>query len=58
MIFVRRRKAHPALRCREYAVLIQRLENLGIAVIEPNDISGVTRCHGHDPFGNRHELIG
>ncbi len=51
------KKAHPALLCRDYAILIQRLRDAGIEVIEPHDIPGVSRCHVHDPFGNRLELI-
>lgn len=52
------KKAHPALRCRDYAALVQRLRDSGVAVNEPGDIPGVRRCHGHDPFGNRIELVG
>jgi catechol 2,3-dioxygenase-like lactoylglutathione lyase family enzyme len=51
------KKAHPALRCKDYAALVQRLRDLGIEVNEPDDIPGVRRCHVHDPFGNRLELI-
>jgi catechol 2,3-dioxygenase-like lactoylglutathione lyase family enzyme len=51
------KKAHPALRCKDYADLVQRLRDLGIEVNEPDDIPGVRRCHVHDPFGNRLELI-
>ena len=51
------RKAHPALRCRDYAILVQALRDSGIEVVEPRDIPGVIRCHVHDPFGNRLELI-
>lgn len=51
------KKAHPALRCRDYAGLVQRLRDSGIEVTEPKDIPGVRRCHVHDPFGNRLELI-
>jgi|SRR5580658_1051473 catechol 2,3-dioxygenase-like lactoylglutathione lyase family enzyme len=51
------KKAHPALRCRDYAALLQRLRDAGIEVTEPHDIPGVSRCHVHDPFGNRLELI-
>jgi catechol 2,3-dioxygenase-like lactoylglutathione lyase family enzyme len=51
------KKAHPALRCRDYAALLQRLRDAGIEVNEPGDIPGVRRCHVHDPFGNRLELI-
>jgi catechol 2,3-dioxygenase-like lactoylglutathione lyase family enzyme len=51
------KKAHPALRCRNYEVLLQRLQDSGIGVSEPDDLPGVRRCHVHDPFGNRIELI-
>jgi catechol 2,3-dioxygenase-like lactoylglutathione lyase family enzyme len=52
------KKAHPALRCCDYAGLIEQLRRLGVEVNEPGDIPGVRRCHVHDPFGNRIELIG
>jgi catechol 2,3-dioxygenase-like lactoylglutathione lyase family enzyme len=52
------KKAHPALRCSDYSDLVQRLREAGVEVVEPNDIPGVRRCHVHDPFGNRIELIG
>lgn len=52
------KKAHPALRCGDYADLVQRLRNSGTEVSEPEDIPGVRRCHIYDPFGNRIELIG
>jgi catechol 2,3-dioxygenase-like lactoylglutathione lyase family enzyme len=52
------KKAHPALRCREYTILLRRLREAGIELSEPHDIPGVRRCHVHDPFGNRLELIG
>ena len=51
------RKAYPALRCRDYISLVRRLRDSGIEVVEPHDIPGVSRCHVHDPFGNRLELI-
>lgn len=51
------KKAHPALRCRDYAALVRRLRDEGIEVTEPGDISGIRRGHVHDPFGNRIELI-
>jgi catechol 2,3-dioxygenase-like lactoylglutathione lyase family enzyme len=51
------KKAHPALRCRGYAVLLQRLREAEVEVNEPRDIPGVSRCQVHDPFGNRIELI-
>ena len=52
------RKAHPALRCSQYPELLDRLRQAGIEVTEARDIPGVRRCHIHDPFGNRIELIG
>ncbi|HTU41496.1 MAG TPA: VOC family protein [Candidatus Aquilonibacter sp.] len=52
------KKAHPALRCGDYSDLLQRLRGAGIEVTEPGDIAGVRRCHIHDPFGNRIELVG
>jgi catechol 2,3-dioxygenase-like lactoylglutathione lyase family enzyme len=52
------KKAHPALRCREYFGLIEQLRRSGVEVHEADDIPGVRRCHIHDPFGNRIELIG
>jgi catechol 2,3-dioxygenase-like lactoylglutathione lyase family enzyme len=52
------KKAHPAFRCSDYAYLLERLRNAGIEVAQPDDIPGVRRCHIHDPFGNRIELIG
>ena len=52
------RKAHPALRCSDYAALLERLRAAGIAINEPDDIPGVRRAHIHDPFGNRIELVG
>ena len=51
------RKAHPALRCRDYDGLIARLRSSNIEVTEVDDISGVRRAHVHDPFGNRIELV-
>lgn len=51
------RKAHPALRCADYDVLIAKLSAAQILVKESNDIPGLRRCHLHDSFGNRLELI-
>jgi catechol 2,3-dioxygenase-like lactoylglutathione lyase family enzyme len=51
------KKAHPALRCPDYGVLIAHLRSVGVLVHEVADIPGVRRCHIHDPFGNRIELI-
>jgi catechol 2,3-dioxygenase-like lactoylglutathione lyase family enzyme len=51
------KKAHPALRSANYGALLTTLRASGIAVHEPGDIPGVRRCHIHDCFGNRIELI-
>jgi len=51
------RKAHPALRCKNYAALLASLAAAGVSAEEVRDIPGVRRCHIHDPFGNRIELV-
>lgn len=51
------KKAHPALRCRNYEALIAKLAAAGVHTEDANDIPGVRRCHIHDPFGNRIELV-
>lgn len=51
------KKAHPALRCANYDALIAKLRAAGIRVSEAHEIHGVERCHIHDVFGNRLELI-
>ena len=51
------KKAHPALRCPNYAMFLAHLRSAGVLVHEADDIPGVRRCHIHDPFGNRIELI-
>lgn len=51
------KKAHPAFKCVNYAGLVAKLQTFGVEVAEPEDIPGVRRCHLHDPFGNRIELI-
>ena len=51
------RKAHPALRCRDYDELIARLRARGVDVVDDSNIPGVRRCHISDPFGNRIEII-
>jgi catechol 2,3-dioxygenase-like lactoylglutathione lyase family enzyme len=50
-------KAHPGLRCADYDALISRLRQDDVVVQEVADIPGVSRCHIHEPFGNRIELI-
>jgi catechol 2,3-dioxygenase-like lactoylglutathione lyase family enzyme len=51
------KKAHPAFRCGDYDALVSRLRAAGVEVTDAADIPGVRRCHVHDPFGNRIELI-
>jgi catechol 2,3-dioxygenase-like lactoylglutathione lyase family enzyme len=51
------KKAHPALRCSDYDSLVSKLREANMPVQEVDDIPGVRRCHIHDPFGNRIELI-
>ena len=51
------KKAHPAFRCTDYGALVSRLREAGIEVADAEDIPAVRRCHVHDPFGNRIELI-
>jgi len=51
------RKAHPAIRCKNYDVLLASLAAAGVSTEEANDIPGVRRCHLYDPFGNRIELV-
>ncbi len=51
------KKAHPALRCRQYTALLESLRGHGIEVTEADDLPGVRRCHISDPFGNRIELV-
>jgi catechol 2,3-dioxygenase-like lactoylglutathione lyase family enzyme len=51
------RKAHPALRCRDYAGLLARLASAGVAIRDAAEVPGVARCHIDDPFGNRIELV-
>ena len=51
------RKAHPALKCSDYSGLVSRLRAAGVEAQEAAEIPGIERCHIHDPFGNRLELI-
>jgi catechol 2,3-dioxygenase-like lactoylglutathione lyase family enzyme len=51
------KKAHPALLCRDYDALLNALRAAGLSVQPDNNMPGVRRCHIHDPFGNRIELI-
>ena len=56
--FVAAKKAHPALRCADYAALISRLAAAGVSVVsDPLPFGGKRHCYVEDPFGNRIELI-
>jgi catechol 2,3-dioxygenase-like lactoylglutathione lyase family enzyme len=50
-------KAHPAFHVRSYDALVERLRAAGIEVADDVSLPGVRRCHLHDPFGNRIELV-
>jgi catechol 2,3-dioxygenase-like lactoylglutathione lyase family enzyme len=50
------KKAHPAMRCSYYDGLVAKLRKAAVE-ITGGRIPGVRRCHIHDPFGNRIELI-
>lgn len=52
------KKAHPALRCTNYADLTRLLREAGVTVVDDLRIPELRRCHIFDPFGNRIELVG
>lgn len=56
-VFRPAKKAHPALRCRDYDALLAKLGAAGILVRKDSSIPGVSRCQIEDCFGNRIELI-
>jgi catechol 2,3-dioxygenase-like lactoylglutathione lyase family enzyme len=51
------KKAHAGLICSDYDGLTRKLHAADIETIEAGEIPGRRRCHIHDPFGNRIELI-
>ena len=51
------RKAHPALVCRDFGELTSRLRAAGIELSDDVQLTERRRCHVHDPFGNRIELM-
>jgi catechol 2,3-dioxygenase-like lactoylglutathione lyase family enzyme len=51
------KKAHPALRCGNYAELTTKLQRAGVETTLDTTIPGMERCHIQDCFGNRIELI-
>ncbi|GAC1301088.1 MAG: hypothetical protein NVSMB19_08800 [Vulcanimicrobiaceae bacterium] len=51
-------KAHPAIRCTDYARLLERLRAHGVAVAFDDGLfEGHAHCYVADPFGNRLEFI-
>lgn len=52
--FVPARKAHPALVRRDLRAFVAAA---GLDAVWSDEIPGTVRCHIHDPFGNRIELI-
>jgi catechol 2,3-dioxygenase-like lactoylglutathione lyase family enzyme len=51
------KKAHPGLRCSDYAAFTAKLQQAGIEIIPDDAFPGTVRCYIHDCFGNRIELI-
>ena len=51
------KKAHPALRCFDYAAFTEKLRQAGIEIIPDDALAGSTRGYIHDVFGNRIEII-
>ena len=52
--FVPARKAHPAFVVRGLRAFVA---DRGLEVAWSDEIPGTVRCHLHDPFGNRLELV-
>jgi catechol 2,3-dioxygenase-like lactoylglutathione lyase family enzyme len=57
--FIPAKKAHPALRCRDYEALLQKLRDAGVPVSSESTpfTDGSKHAYVDDPFGNRIELI-
>ena len=55
--FTPARLAHPALLVSDLAPLIARCAAAGHKTIPAEKLPGFNRCHVHDPFGNRIELM-
>lgn len=56
--FMPAKKAHPALRCEDYAtILIKCTEHKIDVILDPLPFAGRPHCYIADPFGNRIELI-
>jgi catechol 2,3-dioxygenase-like lactoylglutathione lyase family enzyme len=51
------KKAHPALRARDFGALVAALREAGCSVSDEDRFEGAPRVYVDDPFGNRIELI-
>ena len=51
------RKAHPALRVHGLRVLVDRLAEAGVDIVDDEPLPGHDRVYVEDPFGNRIELL-
>ena len=51
------RKAHPALLVKGLEVLVHRLREAGVPVVDDELLPGYDRVYVTDPFGNRLELM-
>ena len=51
------RKAHPAFLVHDLELLVRRLREAGMPVVEDGLLPGYTRVYVTDPFGNRLELM-
>ena len=51
------RKAHPALLVDDLPVLVRRLGEAGVEVVDDEPLPGYDRVYVADPFGNRVELL-
>lgn len=50
-------KAHPALRVRDLAALVDVLRRAGVDIVTDEPLEGFDRVYASDPFGNRIELL-
>ena len=51
------RKAHPGLLVRDLSILVRKLREAGVEVVEAEPLPGWTHVYIADPFGNRIELM-
>ena len=51
------RKAHPAFKVQGLKILVARLKEHGVEIVEDEPLEGWNRVYVYDPFGNRIELL-